>query len=80
MKRIIIFVPRTRSKLIKRRVKNYFVKKKSFRKDFKIIFFEDKIGFKRNHIKRQGQGCGVTGPAQWEKWAVALIRCGNETR
>jgi hypothetical protein len=31
-----------------------FCKKKSFRKDFRTIFLEEKIGFKRNHIKRQG--------------------------
>jgi hypothetical protein len=42
---------------------NYFVKR-SLRKDFRIIFLEEKIGFKRNYIeKRQGQGCGATRPA-----------------
>jgi hypothetical protein len=27
----------------------------SFRKDFKIIFFVEKIGFKRNYLKSQGK-------------------------
>jgi hypothetical protein len=61
MKRII-FVPKTRSKITKYRVRNYFVKR-SFRKDFRIIFLEEKIGFKRNYLKRQGQGNGATGLA-----------------
>jgi hypothetical protein len=39
----------------------------SFRKDFRIIFLGEKIGFKRKYLKREGQGNGVTGPAQWEK-------------
>jgi hypothetical protein len=38
----------------------YFVKM-SFRKDFRIIFLVDKIGFKRNYLKRRGQGSGATG-------------------
>jgi hypothetical protein len=38
----------------------YFVKT-CFRKDFRIIFLADKIGFKRNYLKRRGQGSGVTG-------------------
>jgi hypothetical protein len=33
----------------------------SFRKDFRIIFLADKIRFKSNHLKRQGQGSGATG-------------------
>jgi hypothetical protein len=33
----------------------------SFKKDFRIVFLADKIGFKRNYLKRQGQGSGVTG-------------------
>jgi hypothetical protein len=41
--------------------------KMSFRKDFKIIFFEEKIGLKMNYLKRQGQSSGVTGPTHWEK-------------
>jgi hypothetical protein len=36
MKRII-FVPKTQSKIIKLRVKDYFVKR-SFKKDFRFIF------------------------------------------
>jgi hypothetical protein len=28
----------------------------SFRKDFRIIFLAEKIGFKRNYLKRWGQG------------------------
>jgi hypothetical protein len=50
MKRII-FVLKTRSKIIKQRVRYYFVKR-SFRKKFRIIFLEEKIEFKRNHIKK----------------------------
>jgi hypothetical protein len=41
--------------------------KKSFRKDFRIIFLEGKIGFKMNYLKRQGQASGATGPAHWER-------------
>jgi hypothetical protein len=37
----------------------YFVKT-SIKKDFRIIFHADKIGFKRNYLKIQGQGSGVT--------------------
>jgi hypothetical protein len=33
----------------------------SFRKDFRIIFLPNKIGFKLNYLKRWGQGSGVTG-------------------
>jgi hypothetical protein len=54
--------------------------KKSFRKDFRIIFLEEKIALKRNCIKRQGQSCGATAPVHWEKWVAALCRCGNVTR
>jgi hypothetical protein len=36
--------------------------KKNFRKDFRIIFLEEKIGFKMNYLKRQGQASGVIGP------------------
>jgi hypothetical protein len=32
----------------------------SFRKDFRNIFFAEKIGFKGNYLKRQEQGSGVT--------------------
>jgi hypothetical protein len=34
----------------------------SFRKDFKIIFFAEKIGFKM---------------ALWEKWVAVLSQCGK---
>jgi hypothetical protein len=30
-------------------------------KDFRIIFLEEKIDFKRNYLKRQRQGSGTTG-------------------
>jgi hypothetical protein len=33
----------------------------SFRKKIGIIFLEEKIGFKMNYLKRQGQGSGATG-------------------
>jgi hypothetical protein len=72
----IIFVPKTWSKRMKSRVRNYFVKRSS-RKDFKIIFLEEKIVFKMNYLKRQGQASGLTGPAYWEKWATALGPCGR---
>jgi hypothetical protein len=58
MKRII-FVPKTQSKIIKERVGNYFIKR-SFKKDFRINFLAEKIGFKRNYLKRQGQCSGAT--------------------
>jgi hypothetical protein len=32
-------------------VRNYFVKR-NFRKDFRIIFLEEKVGLKRNYIKK----------------------------
>jgi hypothetical protein len=35
----------------------------SFRKDFRIIFLGENIGFKSNYVKRQGQGNGATGLA-----------------
>jgi hypothetical protein len=41
--------------------------KRSFTKDFRIIFFEEKIGLKINYLKRQGQSNGAIGPAHWEK-------------
>jgi hypothetical protein len=34
---------------------NYFVKR-SFRKYFRIVFLEGKIGFKRNFIKKKDRG------------------------
>jgi hypothetical protein len=40
-------------------VRDNFVKR-SFKNDFRIIFFAEKIGFKRNYIKRQGQGSGAS--------------------
>jgi hypothetical protein len=50
----IVFVPKTQSRIIKLRARNYFIKR-SFRKDFRIIFFAEKIGFKRNYLKRWGK-------------------------
>jgi hypothetical protein len=52
----------------------------SFRKDFKIIFLGEKVGFKRNYLKRQGQSSVVTRPAQSEKWVAALSRGGKRRR
>jgi hypothetical protein len=49
----------------------------SFRKDFRIIFLKEKIGFEMNYLKRQGQASGATGLAHWEKWIAALGRCGK---
>jgi hypothetical protein len=54
--------------------------KRSFRKDFRIIFFEEKIELKMNYLKRHGQSSGATGPAHWKKWVAALGRCGMERR
>jgi coenzyme F420-reducing hydrogenase gamma subunit len=46
--------------------------KRSFRKDFRIIFHEEKIGFKRNYLKnrgktvvRLGQCNGENGAQRW---------------
>jgi hypothetical protein len=52
----------------------------SFRKDFRIIFLVDKIGFERNYLKWLGQGSGATGPTQWEKWVAALGWRGKRRR
>jgi hypothetical protein len=52
----------------------------SFRKYFRNIFLQEKIGLKRNYLKRQGQGCGVTGPGHWEKWVATLGQCGKRRR
>jgi hypothetical protein len=60
-------------------VRNYFVKKRVSEKKIRIIFLKEKIGFKRNYLKRQRQICGATGP-HWEKWVAALGRYGNERR
>jgi hypothetical protein len=60
-------------------IRNYFVKR-SFRKDFIIIFLEEKIGFKRNHIKKTMARLWRDWLALWEKWVTALGRCGRETR
>jgi hypothetical protein len=38
------------------------------------------IRFKRNYVKRQGQGSDATGPTQWEKCVVALGRCRKRRR
>jgi hypothetical protein len=50
----------------------------SFRKDFRIIFLGENIGFKKNYVKRLGQSCGVTELTHWKKWVATLVRCGNE--
>jgi hypothetical protein len=45
----------------------YFIKKRSFIKDFRIIFLREKIGFKRNYLKRQGtrgEHSSITGLSQ----------------
>jgi hypothetical protein len=52
----------------------------SFIKDFRIVFLEEKVGFKRNYLKKQGQGSDATGPAHWEKWVATLSRCGRRRR
>jgi hypothetical protein len=61
MKRII-FVPKTRSK--------YFFVKKSFRKDFRIIFIGEKIGFKKKLFKKAGA-------RQWCDWAGIMGKMGR---
>jgi hypothetical protein len=43
-----------------------------FRKDFRIIFREEKIGFKRNPIKK-------TRARLWCDWAGALGKMGHDT-
>jgi hypothetical protein len=47
---------------------------------FTIIFLKEKIRFKRNYLKRQGQGSGTTELAQLEKWVTALGQCGKGRR
>jgi hypothetical protein len=37
----------------------------------------EKIGFKMNYLKRQGQTSGATGPAHWERWVATLGWCGK---
>jgi hypothetical protein len=44
----------------------------SFRKDFIIIFLEEKFEFKRNYLKK-------TGASQWCDWAGALEKMGRGT-
>jgi hypothetical protein len=69
---IIIFVPKTWSKIVKQIVRNYFVKR-SFKKDFRIIFVKEKIGFIRNYLKkgrgkrvaRLGRCIGKNGSRRW---------------
>jgi hypothetical protein len=55
--------------------------KKSFKKDFIIIFFGGKIGFKRNYLKRTGARQRCDWLAQWKnrsrRWAS--VGRGNET-
>jgi hypothetical protein len=51
----------------------------SFRKDFRIIFFTEKIGFKRNY--RKGRGKVVVRLAgAMGKWVTTLGRCGKRRR
>jgi hypothetical protein len=71
-----IFCTEDMVKIIKQRVRNYFIKR-CFRKYFRIIFLEKKIRFKMYYLKRQGQGSGATGPVHWEKWVTTLGRCGR---
>jgi hypothetical protein len=51
-------------------IRNYFVKR-SFRKYFRIIFLEEKIEFKRNHIKKTGARLRCD-------WAGALGKMGHD--
>jgi hypothetical protein len=51
--KIIIFVLKTWSKIIKQRGRGNFVKK-SFRKVFRIIFLREKIEFKKKLSKKPG--------------------------
>jgi hypothetical protein len=44
--------------------------KRSFRKDFRIIFLEEKIGFKMNYIKK-------TWTRLWCDWTGALRKMGR---
>jgi hypothetical protein len=44
--------------------------KRSFRKDFRIIFLKEKIGLKMNCLK-------TTGASQWCNWAGALEKIGR---
>jgi hypothetical protein len=39
---------------------------------FRLIFLGEKIGFKRNYLKRQGQDSGMAGLARWKKWITSL--------
>jgi hypothetical protein len=54
--------------------------KRSFRKDFRIIFFAENIEFKRNYLKRQGQGSAATDWHYGKKWIAALGPCGKRRR
>jgi hypothetical protein len=54
--------------------------KRSFRKDFRIIFFEEKIGIKMNYLKGQGQSSGATGPAHWENGSRRWVDVEGEMR
>jgi hypothetical protein len=53
-----------------------------FRKDFRIIFFAEKIGFKRNYLKRRGQGSGATGWRDGKNgsWRWAGVERGGEVK
>jgi hypothetical protein len=54
----------------------------SFRNDFRIIFLRERLDFKRNYLKRQGQGNGATGPAQQKNgsWRWASTGRGGEMK
>jgi hypothetical protein len=53
-----------------------------FRKDFRIIFFVEKIGFKRNYLKRWGQGSSATGWHDGKNglWRWADVERGGEMK
>jgi hypothetical protein len=79
MIRTIFFVPKTWSKYLNNGLETILQKGVSEKK-IRIIFHEEKIGFKMNYLKRQGQGSGATGSAHWEKWVATLGRCGKRRR
>jgi hypothetical protein len=73
MKRFIIFVLKTRSKIIKLRVRNYFIKKRVSEKILELFSLKKRLRLKRNCIKkdrskvvvRLGWGIGKNGSRQW---------------
>jgi hypothetical protein len=55
-----------------------FCKKGVSEKILELFSLKKRLGLKGIILKkRHGQGCGATGPAHWEKWVVALGRCGK---